>query len=238
MREVGFANYVRLLTTSELGGSVLRTLAVIGGMLPFTVLIPVIVGLLTRRVRGRAAAVYRGLVFAPMLVAPVAGAAVWQWLLDPTAGVVNRLLGTELNWINTTGTAQLVIIVITGWHVVGFAVLVVSAGLTGINPDYAAAAEVDGASGGQITRWVTLPLLSPTLAFLVLMTVLLSAQWTFPLIDTLTQGARLVPPPTSTTCCGSTGSAATTPGSPRRPGSSSSWVSSCSPRCWRVWRIG
>ncbi|WP_190812765.1 carbohydrate ABC transporter permease [Saccharopolyspora pogona] len=188
MREVGFANYVRLLTTPELGESVLRTFVVIAGMLPFTVLIPTVVGLLTRHVRGRAAAVYRGLVFAPMLVAPVAGAAVWQWLLDPTAGVVNRLLGTELNWINTTGTAQLVIIVITGWHLVGFAALVVSAGLTGINPDYAAAAQVDGASRGQITRWVTLPLLSPTLAFLVLMTVLLSAQWTFPLIDTLTQG--------------------------------------------------
>ncbi|MCI2416860.1 sugar ABC transporter permease [Saccharopolyspora sp. K220] len=188
MREVGFANYGRLLTTPELGESVLRTLVVIAGMLPFTVLIPVVVGLLTRRVRGRAAAVYRGLVFAPMLVAPVAGAAVWQWLLDPTSGVVNRLLGSELNWINTTGTAQLVIIVITGWHVVGFAALVVSAGLTGIDPDYAAAAQVDGASKGQITRWVTLPLLSPTLAFLVLMTVLLSAQWTFPLVDTLTQG--------------------------------------------------
>ncbi|MEV0057684.1 sugar ABC transporter permease [Saccharopolyspora shandongensis] len=188
MREVGFANYVRLLTTPELGDSVLRTLVVIGGMLPFTVLMPAVVGLLTRRVRGRAEAVYRGLVFAPMLVAPVAGAAVWQWLLDPTSGVVNRTLGTQVNWINTTGTAQLVIIVITGWHVIGFATLVVSAGLTGINPDYGAAAQVDGASRGQITRWVTLPLLSPTLAFLVLMTVLLSAQWTFPLIDTLTQG--------------------------------------------------
>ncbi|QUH02129.1 sugar ABC transporter permease [Saccharopolyspora erythraea] len=188
MREAGFGNYVRLLTTPELGESVLRTFVVIAGMLPFTVLIPVVVGLLTRRVRGRAAAVYRALVFAPMLVAPVAGAAVWQWLLDPASGVVNRLLGTELNWINTTGTAQLVIIVITGWHLVGFATLVVSAGLAGINPDYAAAAQVDGASRGQIRRWVTLPLLSPTLAFLILMTVLLSAQWTFPLIDTLTQG--------------------------------------------------
>lgn len=66
--------------------------------------------------------------------------------------------------------------------------LVVSAGLTGINPDYAEAAQVDGASRGQILRWITLPMLSPTLAFLLLMTVLLSAQWTFPLIDTLTQG--------------------------------------------------
>ncbi|MCT2581816.1 carbohydrate ABC transporter permease [Actinophytocola gossypii] len=188
MAAVGTANYERLLTTGELGEAVWHTVEVIAGMLPFTVAIPVVVALLVRRIRGRAQAVYRALVFAPMLVAPVAGAAVWQWLLDPSAGAVNRVLGTDLNWLNTTSTAQLSLIVITGWHVVGFAVLVVWAGMTGINPDYGDAARVDGATPGQVTRWVTLPLLSPTLAFLGLMTVLLSAQWTFPLIDTLTQG--------------------------------------------------
>ncbi|MEV0612062.1 sugar ABC transporter permease [Nonomuraea sp. NPDC050404] len=188
IEQVGLANYERLLTTPELGEAVGRTFAVIVGMLPFTVLTPVVVALLARRVRGRMEQVYRGLVFAPMLVAPVAGAAVWQWLLDPGAGAVNAVLGTDVNWLNSTGTAQWAIVVITGWHVVGFAVLVVAAGLTGINPDYTAAAQMDGASDGQITRWVTLPLLSPTLAFLALMTVLLSAQWTFPLVDTLTSG--------------------------------------------------
>lgn len=188
MEDVGTANYERLLDTPELGRSVWRTVVVILGMLPFTVLIPVAVALLTRRVRGRAQRVYRALVFAPMMVAPVAGAAVWQWLLDPSAGVVNRVLGIDLNWLNTAGTALPSIILITGWHVVGFAVVVVTAGLAGISPDYAAAAQVDGASRAQVTRWVTLPLLSPTVAFLVLMTVLLSAQWTFPLVDTLTQG--------------------------------------------------
>lgn len=188
MTAVGTANYVRLLTTPELGRAVWHTAEVIAGMLPFTVVLPVVVALLARRIRGRAQTVYRALVFAPMLVAPVAGATVWQWLLDPSAGAVNRVLGLDVNWLNTTSTAQLSLIVITGWHVVGFAVLVVWAGMAGINPDYGDAARVDGASAGQVTRWVTLPLLSPTLAFLGLMTVLLSAQWTFPLIDTLTQG--------------------------------------------------
>ncbi|XVQ15762.1 carbohydrate ABC transporter permease [Spirillospora sp. CA-255316] len=185
---VGTANYERLLTTPELGASVVRTLVVIAGMLPFTVAIPLAVALLARGVRGRAGAAYRGMVFAPMLVAPVAGAAAWQWLLDPSAGAVNAVLGTGVNWLNDATTAQWTIIVIAGWHVVGFAVLVVSAGLTGIDPEYAAAARVDGASRAQTTRWITLPLLSPTLAFLALVTVLLSAQWTFPLVDTLTQG--------------------------------------------------
>ncbi len=188
MEPVGFANFERLFAVPEFGASIGRTLVLILGLLPFTIVVPVAVGLLSRRVRGRAATVYQALVFAPLLVAPVAGAAVWQWLLDPRSGAVNQLLGTATNWLQEPGPAQLAIVVITGWHVMGFAVLVVAAGLAGIASDYTDAAALDGATRSQITRWITLPLLSPTLVFLLLVTVLLSAQWSFPLIDTLTKG--------------------------------------------------
>lgn len=188
MVPVGWDNFTRLFTLPEFGESIGRTLVLVLGLLPFTVLVPVAVGLLARRVRGRAAVAYQVLVFAPLLIAPVAGAAVWQWLLDPRSGAINQVLGTTTNWLQEPGPAQFVIIAITGWHVLGFAVLVVAAGLAGINDDYAHAAAIDGASRAQITRWITLPMLSPTVVFLVLMTVLLAAQWSFPLIDTLTKG--------------------------------------------------
>ncbi|MEU8782770.1 sugar ABC transporter permease [Streptomyces sp. NPDC048637] len=188
MEPVGLDNYRRMLDSPELGDALWRTVEVILGLLPFSLVIPVVVGLLTRQLGGRAKAVYQALVFAPMLIAPVAGAAVWGWLLDPRGGVVNRATGTSVNWLQESGFAQIAIILITGWHVLGFAVIIVSAALSGINGDYSDAAALDGASRRQITRWITLPLLSPTLVFLTLMTVLLSAQWTFPLIDSLTQG--------------------------------------------------
>jgi multiple sugar transport system permease protein len=184
----GLSNYTQLLHSSQLGSSLWLTVVFIAGMVPFTILVPTVVGLLTRRARGRLAAVYRFAVFAPILVPPVAGAVVWEWLLDPVHGVVDHATGSSVNWLNTPGPAQIAIIAITGWHVLGFAVLVVRAGLANINDDYTDAAALDGASRGQVTRWVVLPLLSPTLAFLALMTVLLSAQWSFPVIDTLTQG--------------------------------------------------
>lgn len=185
---VGAANFERVLTAPEMRDAVGTTVLFIVGMLPFTILGPVVISLLARRIRGRMKTVYQGLVFAPVLVAPVASAAVWQWMLDPSAGQVNRLLGSPVNWLQETGPARIAIIAITGWHVLGFAVLIVSAGLSNINDDYSHAAALDGATGGQITRWVTLPLLSPSLVFLTLMTILLSAQWGFPIIDTLTQG--------------------------------------------------
>jgi multiple sugar transport system permease protein len=188
MRPVGLGNFAQLLGAPEFGASIGRTLVLILGLLPFTIAAPVAIALLARRVPRRTATVHQALVFAPMLVAPVASAAVWQWLLDPRSGAVNRLLGTTTNWLQEPGPAQLAIVVITGWHVMGFAMLVAVAGLAGISGDYADAAALDGATPGQATRWVTLPLLSPTLVFLLLATVLLAAQWSFPLVDTLTRG--------------------------------------------------
>ncbi|TNC24158.1 carbohydrate ABC transporter permease [Amycolatopsis alkalitolerans] len=188
MTPAGLDNYRRLFALPAVGQSVLRTLLIIAGLLLFTVVVPVAVGLLTQRIRGRARSVYQALVFLPFLVPPVASATVWQWLLDPSGGIVNRVLGTHVNWLHDSKWALGAIIVMTGWYLLGFAVLVVAAGLSNINHDYTEAAMIDGASRGQISRWITLPLLSPTLVFLVLMTILLSAQWTFPLIDTITQG--------------------------------------------------
>jgi multiple sugar transport system permease protein len=185
---VGLANYRQVLTLPDmwhaLGVTVLMTLA----LLVFTVVLPTVVALRTRDVRGRARGFYRALVFAPYLVPPVAGAAVWLYLLDPRGGIVDRLLGSQINWIHESLPAQAAIVVITGWHLLGFAVLAVTAGLAGIDDEYTAAATLDRASRWQITRWITVPLLSPTLVFLTLMTILLSGLLTFPVIDALTQG--------------------------------------------------
>ncbi|WP_040795507.1 carbohydrate ABC transporter permease [Nocardia higoensis] len=188
MRPVGTGNYERLLNLPAFWDSLGRTGVLILGMLPFTVLAPLVIALASRRVRGRARTLYHAFIFAPFLVAPVAAAAVWRWLLHPGGGVVGRVLGTDRNWVYDAGTAHSVIIAITGWQLLGFAVLVMWAGLAGISTDYEEAAGVDGASPRQILRWVTLPMLSPTLMFLVLTTVLLSPTLTFPLIDSMTQG--------------------------------------------------
>ncbi|MQY17149.1 carbohydrate ABC transporter permease [Nocardia macrotermitis] len=185
---VGMSNYRRLLDLPSFTDSIGRTAVLILGLLPFTVVLPLLLALAARRVSERARTVYQAFVFAPFLVAPVAAAAVWRWLLNPGSGAVDRALGSNRNWVYEPSSAPWVIIVITGWQLLGFAVLVVWAGFAGISGDYDEAARVDGARPGQILRWITLPLLTPTLLFLTLTTVLLSPVLTFPLIDTLTQG--------------------------------------------------
>ncbi len=185
---VGFENYRRVFTLPPLRGAAENTLWYMLGLIPFSIILPTAIALGIRNLGDRSRATYRALIFLPMLMAPVATAAVWRWLLDPK-GIVNHALGLgSYNWLREERTALLAILGICAWQILGFATLVISAGLTGISADYAEAAEMDGASRWQVTRWVTLPLLRSTLLFMLLMTVLLSGQWTFPLLDVLTQG--------------------------------------------------
>jgi len=189
---VGLENYVTVLTLPELHQALLNTVLYIGAFLVLSVALPVVFALISRRVGGKAKTIYQALIFVPFLVTPVATSAIWRWLFASEGGTIPaiaRAAGIEMGDVfRNPDSSMLAVIVIVGWQMLGFGVLVVSAGLAGISPDYAHAAGVDGATGRQITWRITLPLLSPSLVFLSLMTILLSAQWTFPIIDLVTQG--------------------------------------------------
>lgn len=190
---VGFDNYATVLALPELHQALWNTVLYIGAFLMLSVALPVVFALIARRVAGKAKTIYQALIFVPFLVTPVATSAIWRWLFAPEGGtipaVARSLFGVEMgNVFRDPSWSMAAVIVIVGWQMLGFGVLVVSAGLAGISPDYAHAASTDGARGRQITWRITLPLLSPSLVFLSLMTILLSAQWTFPIIDLVTQG--------------------------------------------------
>lgn len=190
---VGIQNYTTVLSQPELHQALVNTGVYILAFLLLSVVLPVVFALLSRRVAGRAKTIYQALIFVPFLVTPVATSAIWRWLFAPEGGAIpaiaRTLFGVEMgNIFREPGASLIAVIVIVGWQMLGFGVLVVSAGLAGISPDYAHAAGVDGATERQITWRITLPLLSPSLVFLALMTILLSAQWTYPIIDLVTQG--------------------------------------------------
>ncbi|MER7797399.1 sugar ABC transporter permease [Microbacterium sp. NPDC096154] len=188
---VGVDNYAEVVALPELHVALANTVVYVAAFFVFSLVLPVLVGLLAGRVSGRAKAIYQGLIFVPFLVTPVATGAVWRWLFaeQGTIPAIARALGWELgNVFRDPSMAIWGVIVIVGWQMLGFGVLVVAAGFAGISPDYGHAASLDGASERQIVRRITLPLLSPSLLFIALMTILLAAQWTYPIIDLLTQG--------------------------------------------------
>jgi multiple sugar transport system permease protein len=190
---VGFDNYLQVLTLPEMGIALRNTVLYAIGLLPFSVVLPLLLAILTAGVGGPLRGLYRALIFTPVLMAPVVVAVVWRWILHPTQGLlyvaVQQPLGLpQVNWFRDLTLSLPVIVAITGWGLLGFSFLIFSAGLANVPKEYIEAARLDGASSWQVTRYVTLPLLTPTISFMVMMTILLGAQWVFPLVNVLTQG--------------------------------------------------
>jgi len=195
VRNVGTLNYERLIELPEMAQALRNTLLYLVGLLPLTVVLPVAAAILTQDLAPRWRNIYRGLIFVPLIIAPVAAAAVWRWLLDPDFGLINMAIQTvgfaPVRFLQSPDLAIWTIIWITGWKLIGFSTLIVSASLANINPALIEAARMDGATEWQVTRRIRLPLLSPAIFLLVLLTMLLGAQWSFTYIHVLTQGGPL-----------------------------------------------
>lgn len=189
---VGWKNYSTLVHLHALWQAVGTSILFTCGLLFFGLVLPVVVGHLGEHVSAKSRAVYRALLFLPVLVSPVVTAVVFQFILSPDGGFVDTILSkfglAQTNWLQQNNTAKWAIMGISGWKVLGISVLIVTAGYAAISSDYYEAAAIDGATRGQIFRRITLPLLSPTLLFMFITSVLLSSQLIFPLLNVLTQG--------------------------------------------------
>lgn len=191
---VGLENYRQALLLQPEAAAFWKSLGVtvyyvLGTVPPTLVLGYLLAELLHSRIRGLA--VYRTFYFLPYIVSPVAAAAVWRWMLNPNFGVANgvlarfgvqprwldeeagifQLLGQALHlpvapWAGGPSLALVCIMAFSVWQSLGFAVVVLLAGLAALPAEVTEAARLDGARGWSLMRHVKLPLLSPTLFFL------------------------------------------------------------------------
>ncbi len=179
-RFVGFDNYVRALTTPEFVKAVGNTFFIL--FLSLLVQGPLAIGvalLLHRRMKGRA--VFRLLIFVPYVLAEVIAGLSWKLLLQPNGGVNAMLEGLGLgflkaNWLADPAIALWTIFFILTWKYIGFAILLMLAGLQGVPEELAEAAAIDGASWWQIQRHITLPLLAPTIRIWAFLSIIGSLQ--------------------------------------------------------------
>jgi multiple sugar transport system permease protein len=194
-RWVGWDNYANLLTLPDMRRAVTNTGLYVLSLLPLSVVIPLAVAILTQGMTGRARGLYRALIFVPMIVAPVVAAILWRWLLNDTHGLVNATLSAlgigRVGFLQDPSIALWTLVWITGWKLIGFSTLLLSAANAAISPVYIEAARMDGATPWQIVRDIRLPLLSSTLLLLTMMTVLFGAQWSFVYVNVLTGGGPL-----------------------------------------------
>src|SRR3954451_3208673 len=183
---VGLANWRAVLTDSSFGTSLVVTVLFIAMVVPVqTVLGLFAAAMLARGLPG--SGFFRTLYVLPWICSPLAIAVLWRWILAPTDGAVSTLLGERIEWLTDPDLALPVVSAVTIWTNVGYVSLFFLAGILAIPTDIQDAARTDGANGWQRFRRITLPMLRPTL-FFVLVTGVISAAQVFDTVYALTAG--------------------------------------------------
>lgn len=188
----GLANYRALFADPDFAQAAWQTLLYAAGMLPLGVGLPLLLAVVLWKHPGRAASAYRYLLFVPMVLAPVATAMSWQFMLNPLQGALHSLCAAldmrAPDWLGDPHTALWAIDVISAGKVIGLNVLLFGAALAGVDLSTVEAARLDGAGERQVTWRVVVPQLSRSMVLIAMLTAVYAAQWSFTNIAVLTQG--------------------------------------------------
>lgn len=193
-RWVGLANYDRFIHHPDTPDLIKRSIYyAVGATVPAVVLPLVIAVLLTNA--GAATRFFRGLYILPIVTSPVAAAAVWKWMYAKDFGLINyglrRVGGQPVEWLFNLTWAMPAVIVMTIWLLLPFNTILYTAGLQEVPRDLYDAAAVDGASKLQQFWSITIPLITPTTFFVLLITMINVLVGGFDVINVLTQGGPL-----------------------------------------------
>jgi ABC-type sugar transport system permease subunit len=194
---VWFQNYIDIFRYEGAGHALMITIIYVVLNIPIQTVLALGMAMLMNR-KGRFTSVIRVLCVLPYLATPVAMAVVWQWVFDPKTGVVNTLLSdigiTGPAWLSSKFWALPVVVFANVWQYVGYNMLFFLAGLQSIPEQVYEAASIDGASKPAQFFRITLPLLRPTMLF-VLVTGVIGSFQVFDTVYVMTQGG----PGTATT---------------------------------------
>lgn len=196
MRFVGLGNYADLLSDPDYLQSIQVTLWFVIGTVPTGLFLSVVLAILLAFPVKRLSAAHRALIFVPVVISSAVAGVLFKWLYHPVVGYLNywmvqlglfESMADAPNWLGSKQWALIAVIIATTWRQLGFNVIIALAGVQNIDNSFYDAAKVDGAGAIQRIRHVTLPLLSPTLFFLLIINVIYSFQ-AFGEIHILTEG--------------------------------------------------
>jgi multiple sugar transport system permease protein len=186
---VGLSNYARLPDDPDFRTAMVHTAALTIPNVVLRLILSLAIALaLNSHIRFRT--FYRTIFFLPVLTMPVAVGTIWKWLFDPSFGPINIALGRfglpQPEWLNHPETAVIAVVIVLLWSGVGYDMVIYLAGLQGIPREYYEAAQIDGAGGWRQFRDITLPMLTPTTFFLMVVAIVGSLQ-VFDLVYVMTR---------------------------------------------------
>lgn len=187
---VGLENFQRLYESENYRHSLVVsgkfTVAVVAGAL--TISLALAVGA-SQSIRGFG--IYRTLLIWTYALSPTVAGVIWALLTDPAIGVLTDVfqgVGLDFNWRRSQDHALIFLVLAATWKILGYDILFFLAGLKNISHDVLDAAALDGANAWTRFWRMKLPLLRPTILFLLIMNTLYASFETFGLIDITTQG--------------------------------------------------
>ncbi len=190
---VGLENYTRVLQSAEFWSVLKNTAVYTLGTVPLNMVFALLVAyFLHKKVFGKK--FLRTAFFTPVIISAVAAAVIWRWIYEPNFGLLNYFLSwfglPSVNWLNDPTAAMSALIIMGVWKTFGVNMVLFAAGLEAIPQHYYEAAEIDGAGKWSKFWNITLPLLSPTTFFIVVMSIIGSFQ-VFDIVYVLTSGGPL-----------------------------------------------
>ncbi|MFF2091594.1 carbohydrate ABC transporter permease [Paenibacillus sp. NPDC058174] len=187
---VGLENYQNLFSNPAFYESLrISILFCLGSVLPVVIVGLALAMLLSSKFKG--GALYRTLMFSPWVTPTVAVSIVWSWIYEPDVGLANNLLrfiGIDgIRWLEDPNWALIGVLLVTVWKSAGWCMIFYLVAIKNVPPELLEAAELDGASGWRKFTNVTLPLISPTTFFLIVVQTIQALQ-AYDQINVLTQG--------------------------------------------------
>ncbi|MBO5384740.1 sugar ABC transporter permease [bacterium] len=183
---VGFENYKLLFNDDLFYKILINTVVFALSTSILGVIIPLILAsILNSKIRG--SEFFKTAYFLPFITPMVVIGIIWAWIFDPNIGLLNQVLQININWLYDSKFALPALIVVSVWKLIGYNMIIFLSSLSSISNSMFEAAKIDGANAIQIFKNVTIPLLSPTIFFVIIITAISSFQ-VFDLIYLMTQG--------------------------------------------------
>jgi len=178
---VGLENYREMLQDTQMWLTLGNTFKYVIIIVPSTLFLSLLIAvLLNTKVKGLS--IFRVIYFLPAITMAAAVSMVWRWIFNGDYGVLNGILTSlgmdKVAWLSDKSTSLLCICCVAVWSNVGYYMIILLAGIQGISKSYYEAADIDGATAFQKFKSITVPLLTPTI-FYVLIMVIISTFQTF-----------------------------------------------------------
>lgn len=186
---VGLENYKVVLTEPVFVKIIINTFVYAIATSIFGVIIPLILAcIINTKIKGTD--FFKTTYFLPFVTPMIVIGIIWEWIFDPNIGCLNHFLHLHINWLYDTNFAMPALIIVSVWKLIGYNMILFLTGLSTINQELLEASKIDGANAYNTFKNITIPLLSPTIFFVTIITAITSFQ-VFDLIYVMTQGGPL-----------------------------------------------